>query len=248
MMMSLVQALQIQRRDVVAFVGAGGKTSLLVALGAELHALGWRVLATTTTRIGQDELGLFPQAFHDADNPQDFKANLDHRGYVFAYSDIRAGKAYGLSPEKIAAVSAGVSPDALLIEADGARKKWLKAPYPHEPVIPPETTLVIPVVSYLSVGQSLDETHIYNPQAIAAKVGAPLGDIILPEWIAALLSDTELGLKHVPISARVVAFINAVPSPIPDAAHDIARSALASGRLQGVILGDTRLEMPVLAQ
>ncbi len=244
--MSLAQAFQIQHHDIVAFVGAGGKTSLMVALGAALQALGWRVLATTTTRIGEDELTLFPHAMLYDDNPHDLKTAFDQQDYGFVYSDIRAGKVVGLSPEKLSAVMAVVSPDVVLIEADGARKKWLKAPFAHEPVLPTETTLVIPVASYLSVGQLLDETYVYNPQAIVAKVGATIGDVIQPEWIAAVLSDAEMSLKNVPASARVIAFLNAVPQPIPDAAREIARLALANGRLERVVLGDTRLDEVVL--
>ena len=49
--MLLREALRVQRGDVVSFVGAGGKTAALFRLAAELRAEGWRVLATTTTRL-----------------------------------------------------------------------------------------------------------------------------------------------------------------------------------------------------
>ncbi|MEL6149070.1 MAG: hypothetical protein AAFR56_05560, partial [Chloroflexota bacterium] len=58
--MKLHHAFNIQRGDVVAFVGAGGKTSAMIALGHELADMGWRVLATTTTKIGRDQLDLMP--------------------------------------------------------------------------------------------------------------------------------------------------------------------------------------------
>lgn len=54
--MKLRQALNVQRGDVVAFTGAGGKTSALFRLSRELAAEGWRVLCTTTTRIAEEEL------------------------------------------------------------------------------------------------------------------------------------------------------------------------------------------------
>ena len=55
--MQLKDALHVQRGDVVAFVGAGGKTSALFRLAHELRAEGWRVLTTTTTRMAREELG-----------------------------------------------------------------------------------------------------------------------------------------------------------------------------------------------
>ncbi len=54
--MKLHEAFEIARGDMVSFTGAGGKTSALVRLGKELSDSGWRVLATTTTRIGEEQL------------------------------------------------------------------------------------------------------------------------------------------------------------------------------------------------
>ena len=240
--MKLIEALRVAHQDVIAFTGAGGKTSALVRLGNELHQMGWRVLATTTTRIGEDQLRLFPQVA----NEHTIESDLKQYGYVFAYSAVRERKAYGFSPEILSDLIKTLAPDVVLIEADGARQKWLKAPYPHEPVIIPETTLVIPVVSYLSVGQPLDEAHVYNPQAIADKFGCNLGDAIRAEWVAAVLSDADMGLKGVPEPARVIGLINAVDEATLPQAWEIARLALESLRLQAVVLGNTWAEDVVL--
>ncbi len=59
--MKLRQALNVARGEVVAFVGAGGKTSALLSLGHELVEAGWRVMATTTAQIAADQLDLVPQ-------------------------------------------------------------------------------------------------------------------------------------------------------------------------------------------
>ena len=56
--MKLHKAFNVARGDVVSLIGAGGKTSTMVALAHELADEGWRVLVTTTTRIGEDQLGL----------------------------------------------------------------------------------------------------------------------------------------------------------------------------------------------
>jgi len=42
--------------DVVAFIGAGGKTSLMVGFGYELAETAWRGLVTTSTRLSTDHL------------------------------------------------------------------------------------------------------------------------------------------------------------------------------------------------
>ena len=68
--MKLQQALGRHPRDVVAFIGAGGKTSALINLGHELTQLGWRVLATTTTSVRAEELELMPWALTPGEGPR----------------------------------------------------------------------------------------------------------------------------------------------------------------------------------
>ena len=58
--MKLTQALCLspdpQTLAVVSFVGAGGKSTAMFRLAAELAARGQRVITTTTTRIAADQI------------------------------------------------------------------------------------------------------------------------------------------------------------------------------------------------
>jgi hypothetical protein len=47
-------------------------------------------------------------------------------------------------------------------------------------------------------------------QAIADQLGCRIGDVIQAEWVAAVLSNADMGLKGVPERARVIGLINAV--------------------------------------
>src|SRR3972149_1067096 len=99
--MKLHQAFNIVRGDVVAFIGAGGKTSTLVSLGYELADMGWRVLATTTARIGEQQLGLIPHAVRLDAGYDTISAALTLNRFVFLYDSILQGKVYGPPPEWI---------------------------------------------------------------------------------------------------------------------------------------------------
>ena len=68
--MKLYEAFEVVPGDVVAFIGAGGKTSTLIGLGYELAEDGWRVLATTTTRIAEEQLQLMPCVMRYDSDPQ----------------------------------------------------------------------------------------------------------------------------------------------------------------------------------
>lgn len=241
--MLLREALRVQRGDVVAFVGAGGKTSALFRLAAELRTEGWRVLVTTTTHMARAEARRAPLAVplgvnvtHDI-----IRDWLNQHGLVFLYSadDLAGQKVIGLHPDMIAGLVDSVNSDVLLIEADGARRLPLKAPYDHEPVIPPDTSLVVPVAGIDALGQPLDDAHVYNAGRVQERYGFPDGAELLPPWMAVTIRDPELGLRGVPARARVVALLNKVP---PDGytrrrARRVADLVLRSPRVEAVALG-----------
>ena len=82
--MKLYEAFNIARGDVVSLVGAGGKTSTLIALAGELADEGWRVLATTTTHIGEDQLGLMAHVVEYNCGSAVLEKALDDHRFVFA--------------------------------------------------------------------------------------------------------------------------------------------------------------------
>jgi molybdenum cofactor cytidylyltransferase len=245
--MKLHKAFDITPGDVVSFVGAGGKTSTLITLGHELASAGLRVLATTTTRIGAEQLDLMPHALPLDTAPKVISAALGQQRFVFLYEGIRASRVYGTPPESISALLDSVDSDVLLIEADEARGLPLKAPKAYEPVIPPETTLVVPVASLAALGQPLDDEHVYNADAIDARYGFGLGNRIKSPWVAQVLRDEELGLKGIPPKARVIVLLNQTPAHgyLRARARLIAQFILRSPRVYGVALGAVRGAEPI---
>jgi len=240
--MKLQEAFDVARGETVAFIGAGGKTSLLVGLGYELVEAGWRVLATTTTRIGEDQLELLPYALTYDRGAAAISDALSEHQFVFLYDEIRNGKVYGPPPEWVPGLLDAVDSDVLLVEADGARGLPFKAPFEHEPVIPAQTSLVIPVASLAVLGQPLDEAHVYNPAAMTDCFGFSPGSRVKSPWLAQVMRHDQLGLRGVPDEARVVAFLNQTPAQgyLRGRARLIARLILRSSRFQGVALGSIR--------
>lgn len=241
--MRLLEALRVQRGDVVAFIGAGGKTSALFRLADELTAEGWRVLATTTTRMAAHEAAQAPFAVQLTPEiqPRTIRNWLTTHKLVFLYSRLVADqdKVLGLNPEMITGLMDSVNSDVILVEADGARRLPLKAPYDHEPVIPRDATLVVPVAGLDALGQPLDDEHIYNAEAIRERYGFPHGAAVLPPWMALTLRDPMLGLRGVPDTARVTVLLNKVPTAGYDRwrARRVAQMTLRSPRIEAVALG-----------
>ena len=246
-MMKLHQAFEIARGDVVAFIGAGGKSSTLFNLGHELAEMGWRVAATTTTHIGLDQLELMPYAVTPREGMGTLSMALEEFRFVFVYDEIRSERVYGPAPGFIPQMLDSVASDVLLVEADQARGLPLKAPYPDEPWIPPETSLVVPMASLSVLGQELDEAHVYNPQAMIERYGFGEGQRVKSPWVAQVLRDETLGLARVPDDARVVALLNQVSEGyLRGRARLIARLILRSERINSVAMGSVRAADPIL--
>jgi molybdenum cofactor cytidylyltransferase len=245
--MRLSDAFAIQRGDVVAFVGAGGKTSTLVALAHELAAAGWRVLASTTTRLGEDQLALFPALVKDSEAPEAVTAAMSQHGIAFVYRGVHGGKVYGPPQRWFEAQPDRIDSDVLLVEGDGARGLLLKVPRDHEPDIPAAATLVVPVAGLGVLGQPLDEDHVMNAAALEDAYGFPPGAPVKSPWVAQALRDPRFGLKGVPKQARVVGWLNgaAAEGYQRGRARLIAQLILAEPRVQAVAIGSARAGDPV---
>ena len=248
--MNLYSALRLRPAEVVAFVGGGGKSSAMFRLAAEIAAAGGRVITTTTTRIFEAQIALAPLHFVAGKvTPRELSEALDRVGHVLVTGEVdpAAGKAMGIPLTLVAQLLALPGGPAVLIEADGSRMRPFKAPAEHEPVIPPETTLVVPVVGADSLGCSLSDETVHRATRVAELAGVAMGTPITPEVVARVLAHTAGGLRNVPQGARAVALVNKVESAADLAgARQTAALLLQMGGFDAVVLGKVRRDPPVV--
>jgi molybdenum cofactor cytidylyltransferase len=246
----LSEALGVRNDEVVALVGGGGKTTAMFRLAREIVERGGRAITTTTTRIFAAQIALAPAHVPAAEATRERVAGaLDrhHNVLVIGPREPETGKAEGVSVELFRDLRAWFPDACPLNEADGSRMRPFKAPAGHEPVIPPETTLVVPVVGADVFGQTLDDDHVHRPELIAALTGAPPGSVITPEIVARVLAHPDGGCKGVPPNARVVVMINKVDGLTDRTpAHETARRLLRAPAIHAVVLAAVRAEKPVL--
>jgi molybdenum cofactor cytidylyltransferase len=244
------EALDMAADEVVALVGGGGKTSAMFRLAREVVEKGGSAITTTTTRIFAAQIALAPAHVRAADATRErvSDALAAHR-HVLVIGDTnpRDGKADGVSLDLFRRLHAWFPGVCILNEADGSRMRPFKAPAAHEPVIPVETTLVVPVVGADVFDKTLDAESVHRPELVSALSGAPLGTPITPEIVARVLAHPEGGRKAVPAGARVVVLINKVES-LPDRkpAHETAERLLREAGISSVVLTALRAESPVL--
>jgi probable selenium-dependent hydroxylase accessory protein YqeC len=212
--LTLREALSLQDREVVSLVGGGGKTTLMFALGRELSSNKKGILLTTTTKIwnpgSSEEFGLFCSARLEEVRAW-VEQNLDRYRYLLiARERLDNGKLQGIPSHWTAGLFSIPGVNHILVEADGAAGRPLKAPREGEPVLPPDTTLLIPVVGIDVLGAPLDEEHVFRSRIAMEILKEREGAVVDEAMIGVLLAAS---LRGKPEGARVIPFINKVDLP-----------------------------------
>jgi len=206
----MLRAFGILRGDVVAVVGAGGKTTLVYRLASEARAAGLTVLVTTTTHMGAlDEEATGPVLVdgESADTLVALGGALAGEGRATLLGRrLRPDKLEGIAPARVDVLAPLA--DLVLVEADGARGRSLKVPAPHEPVIPASTTLVVVVCALDALGQPLDGDRVHRTSLVRAATGVEAGEAVDEDCVATALRHQDGYPSRVPARARAGVFLN----------------------------------------
>jgi probable selenium-dependent hydroxylase accessory protein YqeC len=214
---TLIEALALKEREVVSLVGSGGKTTLMFRLAKDLLRKGRNVVTTTTTKILEPSREESSTLCVDSDEARlkEFvcdRIGRDHH-ITIAGERIGMGKLKGISPDLVTELSALPRIDYILVEADGASGRPVKAPREKEPVIPSCTTLVVAIAGMDGIGAELTEENAFQPERISRLTGIPMGGRLTDEAMVVLMTHPEGVWKGTPPSSRVIAFLNKVDVP-----------------------------------
>jgi probable selenium-dependent hydroxylase accessory protein YqeC len=206
----MLRAFGIRRGDVVAVVGAGGKTTLVYRMASEARAAGLTVLVTTTTHMGAMDEEVTGPVLVDGESADMLVAlgeALAREGRATLLGRrVRPDKLEGVSPARVDLLAALA--DLVLVEADGARGRSLKLPAAHEPVIPASTTVVVVVCALDALGQPLDEDRVHRVELVRAATGVEAGEAVDEDCLAAALRHQDGYPSRIPPRARAGVFLN----------------------------------------
>lgn len=226
---------------IVCLTGGGGKTSLLFALAQSLAEASRPVICTTTTRM------LLPQS-----SPWlavDIREEASHispprQSALFAArppdAENSPAKVRGYAASDIDELSERCPGVWLLVEADGAARRPLKAPVDHEPVIPSRTAIAIAVMGLSCMNKPFTADTVFRMERVAAITGMSRGDSITPATVARLAAHPQGMFKNVPPEAKRLLFCNQADLPEAEAAAGSLADQIirrAPGFLHGIYVG-----------
>jgi probable selenium-dependent hydroxylase accessory protein YqeC len=209
--LKLYLALGIAPGDVVAFVGAGGKSSAILAVADELAEAGITFLTAPTTKMLVSEAERLG-ALVTSEDAGELRTKAES-----ALSDGASGVVVGsslLSKNRVGGVEPAAIPslaplaDVVLIEADGSRRRPIKGTATHEPALPDAATLVVAVGNIRAFGAPVTEENVHRPELFSELTGIGAGQSITSRAFARALAEGSLG--NTPEGARTAALITGV--------------------------------------
>ena len=232
---NLLSALDLSG-GVVSLIGAGGKKTTMYELASLFDG---RVALTSTSHMFQYDETKVDLVTIDRDSPLEF--NLDARVVAYAGPTETRNRVGGLMPSQIETIWRKGNYDLVIIKADGARSRMIKAPADHEPLIPDFTQLVLPLTSGIVIGQSLTSLIAHRVDLLAEILDLEVGDMIKPLHLAKLISSPKGSLRGTK-NMRVVPVINMVDDArIEAACTEAALIAFSlTNRFDRIVLAELR--------
>src|SRR3989440_3873976 len=238
----LCDLIDLPAHPLITIVGAGGKTTTMYSLASELAERGKRVITTTTTQIfypepDETDTLIVTSETHTLLNTID-EAWQKYRHLTVAGAILRTEKLAGLQPEQPYELLMKSGADAVIVEADGARHRMIKAPAEHEPVMPLQANVALLMISAEAINQPLSDRIAHRPELIAMVTGINVGDVLSPAVIARLITSEQGALKHIPETATAYLLITHASLAQNAAIRELVYLMRFSPRIVGVLSSD----------
>jgi molybdenum cofactor cytidylyltransferase len=214
--MQVKQAARLSSAPRMAIVGSGGKTSALFQIAREYRQGGTggtsRVLLSATSHMAIDQLGFADRhiVLESLSDVEPYERDLPEGITLFTGGLIENERIAGLNEKLLQGVLrlADIYQAPLLIEADGSRRKPIKAPAFHEPAIPSWVDSVMVVTGLSALGHPLNQEWVHRPERFAQLAGMSLGNDVKWDALIRVLTHSQGGLKNIPEDARRLLFLN----------------------------------------
>lgn len=234
---SLIEVLNLEEDSIISVSGSGGKTTFCKGLSLELYRkylLNKKIsiLFSTTTKIGD---------FYD----KEFKKilfNSEEEIDIDLFEKLEGLYLIGIKNDrKISALPLKILENVVdkfsytILEADGSRKKMIKAWNDTEPVYLSKTTMSVGIIPIKSIGMEINNLNIHRFEIFESKFNFKKKSKIDIELMTEIITNKE-GLFKNSIGKKIL-FINQVESEKEfKYAKQLAKSIEKNSIIQRVII------------
>ena len=205
-LLSLYRSLAVNPPAMIAFSGAGGKTTLIMRLATEMNSAGLKTLLTTTTKFYPPP-GIKLFLSHDPELAVSLLGEhfLNNQAAALGKRVLPDGKIEGIEPDVIAFLLHELRV-SILVEADGAKGLPIKGYAAHEPVIPPDTDIIIALLGADALGAPLDHKIAHRPKLLSEQINIAEGTLLTEKNLAdAYKNILSFSLTQAPFAQTVCA-------------------------------------------
>jgi probable selenium-dependent hydroxylase accessory protein YqeC len=234
-------------------IGGGGKTTLMVTLAHHLAGSGHSVVSTTSTKILYPPLEDATHVVIEAEVTQvvsRLRSELPSARHIAIGKTLNSvdGKLHGYSTDELDSLRRARIADYLIVEADGAAGRSLKAHNDYEPVVSAHADLVIAVIGCDCIGCPLTDTHVHRAERFAQLSNTPIGSPVTEADIAAIFFHPLGYLKSLPPQADVRVVISKAGSRRASAQQLAAslRAADRHSRISRILISELAGPRPFL--
>jgi molybdenum cofactor cytidylyltransferase len=201
--------LGLAEKGIVSIYGAGGKTTLLYCLAAELALAGEKVVLTTTTKMYKPTS--YPLILWDG--PEAPLAAVQEslsstNTLMVARGLLPDGKVQGVPPRWAEEIWREGLASYVLVEGDGAARRPIKGYAPHEPVLPPASHLAIPVLGLDALGAMVGPGEVHRAEEFGRLTGLSPGETIGAQAFVKILGEMVRRAANQCPKARIVPCFN----------------------------------------
>ena len=239
--------ISLENQELISITGGGGKTTSMFKLARELLKHDKKVLVSTTTAIMKPDKSKYEKLYLAQDT--DYKTiEASSSGITVLGSKInKINKLIGVEQQIIDEIFKSKKFDYIIVEADGSKRKPIKAPASHEPVIPSLTTKTIGIIGMDAVGQKIYEGNVHRASLFSQVTNSKLGDCIDENSIYNLIVSPEGIFKNSPLESQKYIILNKSETKSRNLVSQKVKSKLITNKIniEKIIIGSMGKEIKV---
>ena len=239
--------ISLDNQELISITGGGGKTTSMFRLAKELLKHGKKVLISTTTAIMKPDDSKYEQLYLTEDT--DYKTiEPSSSGIVVLGSKVnKINKLIRVESQVIDEIFESKKFDYIIVEADGSKRKPIKAPASHEPVIPSLTTKTIGIIGMDAVGQRIYEENVHRAILFSQVTNSKLGDNIDENIIYNLIVSPAGIFKNSPLNSSKYIILNKSETKARNLVSQKIKSKVISNKIdiKNIIIGSMGKETRV---